>query len=584
MATVLTVRGDSADSSLEEFPWAISDAPVHLSLAHHLIRRGRRDFLIIARGPLSGRPVVGAQVATFTAVSPQSGGIMEAQVEGPLAAGLLRCGLDAVVMIGQTKSLSGLVIGPGGRVGWEESRVSGSAGVWDTDKALRGDPSELIITTGALGMAQHAAASIVVNNGFPTTQGGLGARLGSLGVKYVRFHSLLTAASATVTQARATEDYAAKIQGNPLTRSEFEAPGFGMWSDPTLVGYAGTEGFSGTIGKGLREFSGSSVLPFLADMGTAACPGCPQQCLKSYVHSPEIPVDGGRVHQLGIGALVTQGNQTEPEVLVSFNALCHDLGVEHLAAEEALRGRAFTAQTLRSAIEDAVATWSPSDDTLLHVKGMPVPPFDPRGNQGLGLGFALNPTGPRYDVLEHDIDFDSDAPWMGRENLGRDFGVPSGGIPMGTLDERRHDAVVKLWLSWSGLDALGLCEFAAPPTREMTLEMMGELVQDLEGTPFSTEDIWRIGALRLALLRSCNHELGLPSDADYLPEHFYSSPIAEGRLAGVVVQKDDFVRTATVVRKALGWSETGVDPSSEAGAGVARVSEKVSESWKGASL
>ena len=584
MATVLTVRGDSADSSLQEFPWAIADAPVHLSLAHHLISGGRRDFLIIARGPLSGRPLVGAQVATFTAVSPQSGGIMEAQVEGPLAAGLLGCGLDAVVILGQTKRSLGLVVGPGGQVEWEESRVSDSAGVWETDEALRGDPRELIISTGALGMAQHPAASIVVNNGFPTTQGGLGACMGALGVKYVRLHSPVPPTPPTAVQARATADYASKIQGNPLTRSEFEAPGFGMWSDPTLVGYAGTEGFSGTIGRGLREFSGSSVLPLLADSGANACPGCPQQCLKSYLHSPEVPVDGGRVHQLGIGALVTQGNQTEPELLVAFNALCHDLGVEHLAAEEALRGRTLSAKTLRADIENALATWSPEDAALLHVKGMPIPPFDPRGNQGLGLGFALNPTGPRYDVLEHDIDFDSDAPWMGRENLGRDFGVPSGGIPMGTLDDRRYDAIVKLWLSWSGLDALGLCEFAAPPTREMTLEMMGELVQDLEGTPFGTEDIWRVGALRLALLRSCNKELGLGPDADYLPEHFYSSAIAEGRLAGVVVKKDDFERAATVVRKAFGWSKDAVDPASDAGRGIARVTEKISGSWKGAGL
>ena len=584
MATVLTVRGDSADSSLEEFPWAIADAPVHLSLAHHLISGGRQDFLIIGRGPLSGRPFVGAQVATFTAISPQSGGIMEAQVEGPLAAGLLRCGLDAVVLLGQTKRPSGLVVGPGGQVEWEESRVPGSAGVWETDEDLREEASELIITTGALGMAQHPAASIVVNNGFPTTQGGMGARLGSLGVKYVRFHTLPEPESPTVVQARASADYASRIQGNPLTRSEYEAPGFGMWSDPSLVGYAGTEGFSGTIGKGLREFSGSSVLPLLADMGANACPGCPQQCLKSYVHSPEVPADGGRVHQLGIGALVTQGNQTDPEVLVAFNGLCHDLGVEHLAAEEALRGRALSPQTLRADIENAIATWSPDDAALLHVKGMPIPPFDPRGNQGLGLGFALNPTGPRYDVLEHDIDFDSDAPWMGRENLGRDFGVPSGGIPMGTLDERRYDAITKLWWSWSGLDALGLCEFAAPPTREMTLEMMADLVEDFEGTPFGTEDIWQLGALRLAILRSCNSELGLGPEADYLPEHFYSSPLVEGRLAGVVVKKDDFDQTATVVRKAFGWSMDGVDPSSQTGRGVARVREKISGSWKGASL
>jgi aldehyde:ferredoxin oxidoreductase len=32
--------------------------------------------------------------------------------------------------------------------------------------------------------------------------------------------------------------------------------------------------------------------------------------------------------------------------------------------------------------------------------------FDPRGNQGLALAYAVHPLGPRYDAVEHDIDFD----------------------------------------------------------------------------------------------------------------------------------------------------------------------------------
>ena len=580
MVRVVTLRGDSSDGSWEEFPWTVSDAPVHLALAHHLLQHGRRDFLIVGRGPLSGRPVVGAQVATFTAHSPQSGGIMEAQVEGPLAAGLFRLGIDAIVVLGRASVPSGWVLHGEGAVTMEESVVPVAASVWETDQALREDPSELIITTGGLGMSDHPAASIVVNNGFPTTQGGLGGVLGELGLKYLRCVNLPPVASPSVAQEKATSEYAAAIQGNPLTRSEYEAPGFGFWTDPTLAGYAGTEGFSGTNGRGMTEFQASAVLPLLVDDGNLACPGCPQRCLKSYAASSEDPIDGGRVHQLGIGALINQGNHVNPELLVSFNAACHDLGVEHLAAEEAIRGHTLSTEGLREAITAALTDWKPDDPAFLHVKGMPIPPFDPRGNQGLGLGFALNPTGPRYDVLEHDIDFDSDAPWMGRENLGRDFGVPPGGIPMGTLDQRRDDALVKLWLAWSGLDALGLCEFAAPPTREMTLEMMGGLVADIDGDPLDTPGIWSVGALRLGLLRSMNSLLGLSAEADILPEHFYSVPVADGRLAGTVVNRSDFDRAASVVRAAFGWSEDGVESSSPVAADIERVSSQIATRWK----
>ena len=151
---------------------------------------------------------------------------------------------------------------------------------------------------------------------------------------------------------------------------------------------------------------------------------------------------------------------------------------------------------------------------------------------------------------------------------------------MGTLDERRDDALVKLWLSWSGLDALGLCEFAAPPTREMTLEMMGELVADIEGERLDTPGIWRVGALRLGLLRSANALLGIGAEADVLPEHFYSSPVVDGRLAGTVVERADFDRAATVVRTAFGWSKDGVEPSSQVGADIERVSAQIASRWK----
>lgn len=42
----------------------------------------------------------------------------------------------------------------------------------------------------------------------------------------------------------------------------------------------------------------------------------------------------------------------------------------------------------------------------LYCKGIEMPVFDPRGNQGLALAFAVHPLGPRYDAVEHDIDFD----------------------------------------------------------------------------------------------------------------------------------------------------------------------------------
>lgn len=71
----------------------------------------------------------------------------------------------------------------------------------------------------------------------------------------------------------------------------------------------------------------------------------------------------------------------------------------------------------------------------MRIKGMVIPPFD-----------------PRYDVLEHDIDFAFGQPWMQREGLVEQFGIPRDGIPLGTLDASRHRFLKLLWLARSGLD------------------------------------------------------------------------------------------------------------------------------------
>ncbi len=585
MTRVLVASVASGKSNVRDFAWPLANGPIHAALAHHYVAAGLRDFLIIARGPVAGYPVVGAQVATITGISPQSGGIAEAAVEGSLASMLLKLGLDALVLHGRADALSGFRISSddqGLTAERESSVVEGSRGVWATDSALRRSGDEVIATTGELGMAGHQAASVVVNNGFPTAQGGLGALLGVMNLKYVVLSAPQKNLAPTPAQAKITDDYDAAIDSNPLTASERNYPGFALWPAPELVGYAGSGRFAGTVGPGLQGFSGEDFMPYALDAGAGACPGCPQACLKSFGVDPSAPVDGGRAHQLAISAFASQGEETSPERMVAFNALCHDLGVEHLAAEESLaHSGASGDDDLAGAIVRALTLHPEGSGSSMRIKGMAIPPFDPRGNQGLGVGFALNPTGPRYDVLEHDIDFDSDQPWMEREGIGREFGIPHDGLKLGTLTQERHKSLELLWLAWSGLDALGVCEYAAPPTRELTLQSIAELVRDVTGEAFRDTDIYDQGRIRLAFLRQCNALLGLDSSDDVLPDHFHDSPIREGRLAGVVVDRAEFKAASDYLYAALGWASRGLAPGHDMHQRVDKVNEELESQLEG---
>jgi aldehyde:ferredoxin oxidoreductase len=429
--------------------------------------------------------------------------------------------------------------------------------VFAKDRALRGAPEDVILTTGPSGMARHPGASIVVNRGFPTTQGGLGAVFGQMGLDHLILRGTGGIPRQSALEKQVTDAYEAAIPGNPLTASERNYPGFAMWVGDDLVGYAASPAFSGALTDGAKQFDGSSMMAFAADDGGQACPGCPQWCLKSFTTGPHTPIDGGRAHQLGISGAALMLDITDPATLVEFNQTCHDLGVEHLGAIDSLRGQPVNSGELDTQILSAIDSHPLGPDPSFRVKGMVIPPFDPRGNQGLGVGFALNPTGPRYDVLEHDIDFDAGQPWMGRENLGRDFGIPSGGLEMGTLTPNRHESLVKLWLAWSGMDAVGLCEFAAPPTRELTIEAMCELATEISGENITREAFYELGRFRLALLRDINHLLGVTPADDTLPEHFFAQPVVDGRLAGAVVSKEAFEAASDHLRDHLGWSPAG---------------------------
>jgi aldehyde:ferredoxin oxidoreductase len=569
MARILLLHHNAGSARVISVPWPVRRGPVHLAIAHALVVAGRRDWLLIAKGPLSGRRLVGSAVATVTAVSRSGPGIAEAQVEGPLAHGLARLGLDAIVVVGAAQARTGLIIdGFGDTVGCHRESVDhvdpdaldardAPGTVWLTDAHVRQSADDVVITTGVFGMAGDPTASIVVNCGFPTTQGGLGAVLGDLRLDYLVLRGEGTVPAATPVDVDVTQNYAARIADNPLTLSEKTYPGFATWPAPGLEGYAASADFSGRAGAGVRDFDPPSLMAFAVDDGSSACAECPQWCLKSFSADPAAPVDGGRAHQLGISAAVLLLDVSDPATLVAFNSLCHELGIEHLSAAEALRGQPLHPDTLRQTLMEAIRAGGDAARPVFRVKGMPIPPFDPRGNQGLAVGYALNPTGPRYDVLEHDIDFEAGQPWLDQDRLDIDFGMPSTGLPMGALPAERRAGLGQLWLAWSAVDALGLCEFAAPPTRELTIDAMCSVVAAVEGAPFGRDELFQLGRLRLGFLRQLNASLGLGSDEDALPEHFFTQPVREGRLEGAVVDAGEFEDACRQVRAVLGWNDGG---------------------------
>ena len=522
------------------------------------------NFVVISKGVLGGRNGIGLSDAIVSAVSPQSGGLIESKIQGKLANALNSIGVDAIALTNKAKSLTGIEITERGflEFNFPKAKKIKGASVWETIDRIRTENTLVTLAISEFGEKQALGASLVSDYGFATSQGGIGAVFGRMNIKYISIAGGINQ-SINPGVKQITDKYLSGLESNPLTKSEHDAPGFGIWANSSLVGYMAGKNFGKNLPKVVDTFEPKSFLPYLKDDGAKSCPGCPQNCFKSYLIK-DSPVDGGRQHQLSITALLSQYGEGDVERLIDFNSYCHEVGVEHIYMAALLIQEKIKPKKSITKMVNKVAN-KKLKSGFNQIKGMAIPPWDPRGNQGLFLAMALNPSGPRYDVIEHDIDFDPDWVWSRHVEFGMEYGIPKGGLSLGTLDKRREKSIGDLWLLWSALDALGICIYAAPPTRELRSQDILALVKTITNQEINMEDLFNLGLMRLAIQREMNQRLGISAETDTLPDIFFDKPVssAGAKLDGAFVKRKEFLQMRSAIIDRLMWTEDGgVDKTS----------------------
>jgi aldehyde:ferredoxin oxidoreductase len=181
-------------------------------------------------------------------------------------------------------------------------------------------------------------------------------------------------------------------------------------------------------------------------------------------------------------------------------------------------------------------------DAAMVCNGVELPPFDPRVQPNLGLAYAAAPIGPRYDIVEHDLDFVADGLAYSFDEV-RPLGVTVPRAP-GALDPIGTAILMRLW---SGLDALNVCLFAATPTRPLLLADVEDLVRAVTG---GKPDVLRLGARRLRLQHRVNVRLG-HFDGGTLPDRFFTEPVEAGRWAGAVLNRTEFAAALATLNHEL---------------------------------
>jgi aldehyde:ferredoxin oxidoreductase len=194
-----------------------------------------------------------------------------------------------------------------------------------------------------------------------------------------------------------------------------------------------------------------------------------------------------------------------------------------------------------------------SERFALEVKGKEVPMHEPRLKTGVGLGYAVSPTGADHVQMEHDPCFESKGLFL---NQLSPIGILE---PVESLDigPRKVRLFVYLQHWWSLGNCLDLCLFATAPVRVWKIPQVVEMVNAVTGWDVTTWELMKVGERGTTMARAFNVREGFTKADDWVPERFFE-PIEGGPLKGKKLPKEEFKRAIALYYQMMGWDEEGV--------------------------
>ena len=557
---------------------------------------GPENLLVFASSVVAGHKAPGLARFTVAAKSPMTGGIGETRAEGAWGIALKASGFDVITIAGRAASPLALLIEDG------VPRLLPADHLWGMEVGETVDTLESsfgrdihVAAIGPAGERMVRYASIVAERGNQASRMGMGAVMGSKNLKAV----VLRGGSPPPLYdekglSEIRRDFAAAISTNDLSSWQHDDPGFSCWIylhgvDAALC----VNNYAKCRIDGLEGFGEDAFLR--RAIATIPCPGCPNNCIKAISGSGYSGTqDSCGIHQEITGAMGPNLGITDLDVVLEFNRRCNEYGLDptslgftiscYMELQE--RGFLIPADANGSApgfgdadgvlrLIDAVARREGVGDLLaegslrlaqtagpsavpiaMQVKGLELVPFEPRSQTNLAMGYAVASIGPRYDICEHDWDFDTGVGWEHTLDLSRTLGILDR-TPMndeGVEKVRMYKVLNNLW---SAADALDICIFAIAPTRLISLERMATMLRGVTGWETSSYEVMRYGERRNHLMRVYNYREGFGPDHDTLPKRFFTEPIAEGPRQGDVLDRAAFDARLRSYYRMMGWDDNG---------------------------
>jgi aldehyde:ferredoxin oxidoreductase len=564
------------------------------SIAYHLLDKvnqgtdplGADNILVMSTGVITGAPFSGSGRNAVGAKSPLTGAFGEADAGGFWGTELKQAGYDEIIFTGSSPTPVWLWIND------EEVSLLDASTFWgleigECQDEMRKQAGEKRAKTALIGPGgEKLARTACVINDLTHVAGrcGLGAVMGAKKLKGV-------AVRGTQKLELADPKRVAELARTLVSRIETEAKHFqtlgtgGNMEAGALIGNLPTHNFRDGEWPHAAKIDGRAIKEkYRVGMGT--CHACAVMCKKEVELTIPYIVErryGGPEYET-LGALGSDCGISDLAAICKANELCQRYGLDTIGAGatiafamecyengvindkttggidlrfgnaeamlivlEQMCRREGIGDILADGSRKAAEAFGGGEEYLVEVKGQELPMHEPRLKRGLGLGYAVSPTGADHCHNMHDTGL---AGGRGLDKL-RPLGILEG-VPIESLGaEKARLFKAQMQMRILG-NCLSICSF--PPWR---FTEYVDLVQAVTGWDVTMHELVKVAERTLTLARVFNLREGFTKKDDWLPPRFFK-PQTSGALSETSVNPDELREAIEAYYEMMGWTKMGV--------------------------
>ncbi len=520
-----------------------------------------QNKIVMTSSIMAGTIVSCSAKLAIATKSPQTGTITDGSIGGHAGAELKYAGYDAICISGKAEELSYLYLDPDKAEIRSAAELKG-VGTFETEiriKEMAGDPQVKVLANGPAGENQVLFSCISTERYRQLGRGGIGAVMGSKNLKAVAIRGWLDVHVPDMKECLkvAKELHAA----DKIDDAEYE-----IYTDgtPILVdfsqesGLLPTDNFQEGTFEGFEKINSASMKEVRA--AKKACFSCAIAC-GNYLKGSKSDVEGPEYETIALcGSSIRNDSRDR---IIEINSICDDVGLDTISAgaviaymmemtEKGLHDFGIRFGETEKAVEmvrkiafkegvgaeGAMGTKKLADkyggaEFAMHVKGMEIPGYDPRGSWAMGLAYVSAPRGGCH-MSAYPIEAEA---W-------------------GDLDpytyEGKADLVVGLQNSQFAKFSMGVCDFWP-----VASDNLAKLYSVTYGGKWTAEEVDIIGERIFNLQRIFNIMAGFDGGDDKLPGRFHQENLKSGPPKDISMPEEAFMKSMQEYYRLRGWDDKG---------------------------